>query len=85
MLKGVEDHTSSLVLGIQYELVPEAGRAAREFLLATLKGVDNRPLVVDRHVVLLGVVLQRQRHRHPRLFVQDRELVPSVVPQKRYH
>lgn len=57
--------TASLVLGVLYELVPEAGRTTGHLFLAALEAVDDGPLVIHRHVDLLGVVLQRQRHRHP--------------------
>lgn len=72
--------TSSPVFGVLYELVPEAGRAAGALLLAALEPFYDRPLVVHGHVVLLRVVLQRQRHRHPLLLIQYGEFVPSIVP-----
>lgn len=77
--------TSSLILSVLYKLVPEARRAARKLLLATLEGIDDRSLMVDRHVVLLGMILEGQGYCHPRLLVQNGELVPSVVTEQRYH
>lgn len=41
--------------------------------------------MVHRHVVPLGTVLQGQGHGHPRLLVQDGELVPAVVAEQGDH
>lgn len=78
----LERLTPSPILGLLYELVPVTTVAADVRQLAALVFVEHHAQVVHHHVVLLGVVLQVERHLLPALIVDDGELSPVVVPEQ---
>lgn len=66
-------------------IVPIARSAAVEIVFAALVTIDHLPRMIDRFVGRSRLLLERFGHLAPGLLVDDGELLPAVVVEKRHN